>query len=143
MTRCAFRLLTVLAAVAAPIGAAHAAELSTVSSSGSMTITVYVPPIGPALRAQATGAVGLWTIDGQFDGMMVQLADGAPGSPTANPLTVYSRPGNLLAVSLQGSHWTSGSFVAPDSASGDDGLIRSTYTVPAAEKQQVVTFIGL
>lgn len=148
MFRYANRILLGLAAAFAPVSIANAAELSTVSSSGTMTISVYIPPISSALRAQATGAVGLWTIEGQFDGMMVQLGRPAgDGNDTAgeaaSPLTLYTRPGNMVGVSMNGADWNAASLVVPQSSGEDAGLVRSTYAVPQAESGQVVTIVGL
>jgi len=119
--------------------AAQAQELSTSSSSGSMTITVYIPPIAPALRAAQNGAVGLWTIDGKFDGLMLRVAD--VGSP--DPVTLYTRPGNLVAIAAGQSGWTARSLVPAASTVNRGGLMETTFDTAALRRAQSVTVIGL
>lgn len=47
--------------------------LSPSSSSGSVTISVYILPLGAALAAHKDGAVGLWSVSGRNSGLMIKL----------------------------------------------------------------------
>lgn len=106
-----------LAAAATP---AHASsgELSSNSSSGSVTFTVVIPPLGAAIRAANAGAVGLWTIADANDGLMIKVDDQG-GKPT---LSVFHREGADLSISLsaQGSR-------ASLLQSGNDGGLESEH----------------
>lgn len=135
------RRLLIGTAVAALFASAPACaqQLSTSSSSGTMTITVYIPPIAPAIRAAQSGAVGLWTIDGKFDGLMLRVAD--VGS--ANPVTLYTRPGNLVAIAAGGSAWTAQSLIPATSTVNNGGLTESTFNAIALRQTRTVTVIGL
>jgi hypothetical protein len=134
------RYLIGLAAVVLFAGsAAQAQELSTSSSSGSMTITVYIPPIAPAIRAAQSGAIGLWTIDGKFDGLMLRVAD--VGSP--DPVTLYTRPGNLVAIAAGQSGWTSRSLIPAATTVNRGGLMEATFDTAALRHAQSVTIVGL
>ena len=125
---------------AATIGtAAQAQELSTSSSSGTMTITVYIPPIAPAIQAASGGAVGLWTIDGQFNGMMLRVGD--VGGNT--PVTLYTRPGNLVALSAGSGTWSAQSIVQAGTSVNDGGLIKSDFQSPVFRHAESITVIGL
>lgn len=43
------------------------------TSSGTVGITVEIPPLGSAVAAAHQGAVGLWSITNSTDGLMVKL----------------------------------------------------------------------
>lgn len=42
-------------------------------STGSVNVTVVIPPIGAALAASREGAVGLWGVNGRRQGVMIQM----------------------------------------------------------------------
>lgn len=86
-----------LITVAAP---AHATsgELSPNSSSGSITFTVIIPPLGAAIRAANLGAVGLWTITDATDGLMIKVNDQSD-KPT---LSLFHGQGSELSVTVSG-----------------------------------------
>ncbi len=56
-------------------GIANASSAIGTQSSGTVTITVDIPPISAALRAQAEGAVGLWTVTDSTSSLMIKLPD--------------------------------------------------------------------
>ncbi|MGN6690201.1 MAG: hypothetical protein ACTHJU_04600 [Sphingopyxis sp.] len=120
--RCSFvkiatPLLVGLAAVAAP---AHASsgELSANSSSGSITFTVIIPPLGPAIRASNAGAVGLWTIADANEGLMIKVDDQGE-NPT---LSLFHREGAEVSIRLS-SRGGSASLLQ----SGNDGGLESEH----------------
>ena len=72
MTR-SFQGLILTASIAA-LGLA--ATPSSASDSGSMTVTVIIPPIAAARQALSEGAVGLWTVNGPAGGLLLATHDG-------------------------------------------------------------------
>lgn len=88
----------VMAPAALAPSSAQAGELSANSSSGSITFTVIIPPVGAALRAADSGAVGLWTITDATDGLMIKV-DAQGERPV---LTLFHGGGSELNVRLSG-----------------------------------------
>ncbi|HMN52589.1 MAG TPA: hypothetical protein PKC32_00200 [Sphingopyxis sp.] len=107
-----------LAAIAVPANAASG-DLSSNSSSGSVTFTVIIPPLGPAIRAANAGAVGLWTIADANEGLMIRVNDQG-AKPT---LSLFHREGAEVLVSLSGQ----GSRASLLQSANDGGLESEHY----------------
>lgn len=107
-----------VAPVAFAPSSAHAGELSANSSSGSITFTVVIPPIGAALRAADSGAVGLWTITDASGGLMLKLDD--QGKEPV--LSLFHGGGSELTVSLSGKTGNAALL-----RSGNDGGLQSEH----------------
>lgn len=90
MTRALQRL--VLAASLAAVSLA--ATSSNAADSGSMTVTVIIPPVAAARQALAEGAVGLWTVDRPAGGLLLAARDGNADQDAE--LVVYRSERNML-----------------------------------------------
>lgn len=85
------RILQALVALGAAVVASSGALAQGLdsSASASATITVIIPPIAPAIAAQDQGAVGLWSMTDNANGLMIKLAGTArPDAPAT--LTLYA-----------------------------------------------------
>lgn len=103
------------------------------SSSASASVSVYIPPISAALRASAQGAVGLWSITGQFNGIMIDLGETQDG--LFDSVEVFTR--TTTGYELQ---WDLAATSNPVIASNDKGgLAQSLFRVPAGSPP-VATF---
>lgn len=116
---------------------AMAGELSSASSSGSFTFTVIIPPIGDALRLARGGAVGLWTIAGANDGLMIQFDQNSGGQA----LRLFRRPSMAATVSVDGRTIESTGGVP---SIGEFGLAEDVYRVGESDSQlETVTIAGI
>ena len=118
--------ISVLAGSLASASVAHADDgaLSSSSSSGSVSVSVYIPPLRAALAAAQEGAVGLWTISGRNNGLMIQL--NAAALRGYESVSIYSR-GEVGVV----AEWTSGGHAKATEERWDmNGLNKSTFAVP-------------
>ena len=112
--------LAVTPAAFAP-SSARAGELSAGSSSGSITFTVVIPPIGAAIRAADSGAVGLWTITDATDGLMIKV-----NNQGKRPvLSLFHGGGSELTVHLSGK----GGNVSFLHSANDGGLESEHYSL--------------
>lgn len=107
-----------LTAFAAP-AQASSGDLSANSSSGSITFTVVIPPLGPAIRASNAGAVGLWTIADANEGLMIKVDDQGE-KPT---LSLFHREGADVSVRLS----TLGGSASLLQSGNDGGLESEHY----------------
>lgn len=80
-------LLCTFAALTAPV-AVKAQSLDS-SATGSMTFTVVIGPIAPAISAYEEGAVGLWSMAGGTNGLMIKLDETVSPGGVAN-LSLYT-----------------------------------------------------
>ena len=126
-----------LLGIAAP---AHAASGDLgASSSATMHITVIIPPIGPAIAAPQSGAVGVWTITGGNDGLMLDLPTTiTPGVEQSFSLfSAYAGP--LVATPLGAS-----ATIRRGALVNDRGLGRQDFTLvpdPAAASPSMTVVI--
>lgn len=67
------------------------------SASASATITVIIPPIAPVLAARAGGAVGLWSMTGDGQGLMLKIGSDAGGNAA---LSLYTPEATVLSVRM-------------------------------------------
>ena len=106
---------------------AHAndGDLSPSSSSGSVSVSVYRPPIGGALAASQEGAVGLWSVSGRNSGLMIRLHRASSGDGY-EAISVYSREEVGVVAEWGLDH---GGRVEP-MAEKAGGLNKTTYAVP-------------
>lgn len=136
-----FPALILAAASCATATAAHAdtGGTSGSSSSGSVNISVYIPPIGASLRAAQEGAVGLWSISGRNNGLMIKLNQEDTGAGYSS-ISVYSRA-EVGVVAL----WEGGeTALATSPAQNLGGLNKTTYQVSASpEAVRTLTIAGL
>ena len=140
MKACSLRIVALFTFMGAAMLLPHhakAAELSTTSSSGTITFTIIIPPFGASIAAAQSGAVGLWTVAGANDGLMLKFDDSAdqPG------LDLYRRPGFAAMISVAGKAIDNPIL---SSASADPGLVNDRYSfgglVPGVN---VITIAGI
>lgn len=79
--------LCTLAALTAPT-AVNAQSLDS-NATGSMTFTVVIGPIAPAIAAYDDGAAGLWSMAGGTSGLMIKLDESVIPGGTAS-LSLYT-----------------------------------------------------
>lgn len=122
-----FRNTALAAMLVASATAAHADDgaVSQSSSSGSVTVSVYIPPIGATLRAVAEGAVGIWSVSGRNNGLLLKLHETDPGAGYS-AITVYSRAEVGVEARWEGGETAAASYPVQDMG----GLKKSTYVVP-------------
>lgn len=111
--------------VSATAAYANDGAVSQSSSTGSVTVSVYIPPIGASLRAAQEGAVGLWSVSGRNSGLLLKLHDDDTGAGYS-AVSVYSR----AEVGIE-ARWESGESAFRSAPMNDiGGLNKSTYAVP-------------
>lgn len=90
MTRAIHGLVLAASLAAASLAATpgHAGQ------SGSMTVTVIIPPVAAARQALAEGALGLWTVDRPAGGLLLAARDGNADQDAE--LVVYRSERNML-----------------------------------------------
>ena len=114
-----------------------AAELSTISSSGTITFTIIIPPFGASIAAAQGGAVGLWTVAGANDGLMFKFDESANQAV----LDLYRRPGFGAEISVGGRRIDR---PIPSSDSKDPGLINDRYSFGQLKPGiNVITIAGI
>jgi hypothetical protein len=89
-----------LGCLAAPV-AAGAATPGT-SDTGTMHITVVIPPLGAAVATAAAGADGLWTVQPGRDGLMIQAPTQIVDREQAQVVLSSSHAGALRVLSFDG-----------------------------------------
>lgn len=109
------------------------------SSSGTVTVSVYIPPIGASLRAAQEGAVGLWSVSGRNNGLLLKLHQDQTGAGYS-AVSVYSR----AEVGIE-ARWEEGQTAfMPLPIDDMGGLNKSTYVVPAsASLVRTLTIAGI
>ena len=136
-----FKALILAAAICATATTAHANEgaASSSSSSGSVNISVYIPPIGATLRAAQEGAVGLWSVSGRNNGLLLKLNEEDTGTGYSS-ISVYSRAEVGVVA-----HWEGGeAALATAPAQNLGGLNKTTYRVSASPAAvRTLTISGL
>lgn len=113
--------------------ASMAGDLSSISSSGSVTFTVIIPPFAASLRAASQGAIGLWSIAGANDGLLLKLDTNEAGGSV---LSLYRREGIGAEISIS-NPGSAADASAPDTAgtadlvgsANDGGLVNDTYNL--------------
>lgn len=103
---------------------AHAAGADA-QTSGTVSITVEIPPFAAGLAAQAEGAVGLWTMVDNQSTLMVKLPDtvsNADGDVEAAIFTAVSTPFSLSVVDAAMN-------VALQQPTVTNGLVRHGFTL--------------
>jgi hypothetical protein len=98
---------------------------STSSSSGSVNFTVYIPPLGAAIAAARDGAIGLWSISGRNNGLLLQLQETADGQGYTG-VSVLSR----AEVGVEAGWMAQGNGMV-ETGQNAGGLKRATFAVPA------------
>lgn len=135
------RISIIIAAVAsASLAAPAAAETGQMgsSSSASSTFRVYIPPLAASLQAAENGAVGLWTVEGREQGLLISLDRDESRSPKS--VTVYSRRADGIEFRWSGARNASRPVVAGDF----NGLSRKTFSMPqTASPVEVFTLTGI
>jgi hypothetical protein len=110
-----------LALLASP-GVAAAQSLGS-TASASATITVIIPPIAPVLEARAGGAVGLWSMTGGGQGLMLKLGSQGGGDAA---LSLYTPDATVLSVRM-----ADGGRVLRAAENRDGGLRRQDFLLAA------------
>ena len=104
---------------------AHAADGSLeTTSAGSVSVSVFIPPLAAALAAQAQGAAGVWSITGQHNGIMIAFLETEDG--IMDSVDIFTR--QTTGFELQ---WDSA--MAPSHASSvlpNDGLTQNRFALP-------------
>lgn len=100
--------------------------LSPSSSSGSVNVSVYIPPLGAALAAAKAGAIGLWSISGRNNGLMIQLHQSA-AEEGYEAVSVYSR----AEVGIEAAWLAEDRLTGVITTKKQGGLVQSTISVPA------------
>lgn len=103
---------------------AHAAS-GDAQTSGTVTITVEIPPFAAGLAAQAEGAVGLWTMIDNQSTLMVKLPDTVSsddGDVQAAIFTAVSTPFSVSVADM-------GMNVALQRPTVTNGLVRHGFTL--------------
>ena len=140
MKACSLRIIALLTFMGSAMLLPHhakAAELSTTSSSGTITFTIIIPPFGASIAAARNGAVGLWTVAGANDGLMIKFDERAD-QPV---LDLYRRPGFAARISVDGKSVDSPRL---SSASTDPSLINDHYSFGGlAPGVNVITIAGI
>lgn len=124
-----FHALFLAAAICATTTAANADEGSASgnSSSGSVNVSVYIPPIGATLRAAQEGAVGLWSVSGRNNGLLLKLNQEDSGLGYSS-ISVYSRAEVGVVA-----HWEGGETALATAPAQDlGGLNKTTYRLSAS-----------
>lgn len=110
------------------VQSAHAAG-GDVQSSGTVTITVEIPPFAAGLAAQAEGAVGLWTMVDNQSTLMIKLPDSISRGGADVEAAVFTPASAPFSVSVLNA----GMKVAPQQTRSSNGLIRHGFTLRHAE----------
>lgn len=121
--------------------ASLAATSSNAADSGSMTITVIIPPVAAARQAIAEGAVGLWTVDRPAGGLLLASRDGNADQDAE--LVVYRSERNMLepafadpqAAAAMGAQLTINAWTPLN------GLQRAAYSVAMAQPEGFVPLV--
>ncbi len=119
----ALRLGVLALAAIMPFGVAHAQGME---SSGSVTITVNIPPFAAGLAARAEGAVGLWTMTTESQSsLMVKLpesiqngqnqVEAAIFTPASVPFRLFTADRNLQ--------------IGQSATTANNGLVRHGFTL--------------
>ena len=115
-------------AVALSAVPAHAAGADA-QNTGTVTITVNIPPFAAGLAAQAEGAVGLWTMTDDQSTLMVKIPESLGSDENQVEAAIFtpaSAPFNLSVANL-------GMEVAPAQIRVSNGLVRHGFTLRHAD----------
>ncbi len=132
-----FRVTAIASFAAMLASPAYASNGQTdASSSASATIAVYIPPIASALQASSEGAVGLWSISGQHEGIMINLIE---TDGYIHSVDIYSRQTSGIELQWDASmrstqiraDWNRPGLVQNHFQVPDDIDLVSTFTVRA------------
>lgn len=121
------------------------AQAADAQSTGSVTITVNIPPFAAGLAAQAEGAVGLWTMTDDQSTLMVKLPESLPGSESQVEAAIFTPSSAPFSVSVTNP----GMEVAPLQIKATNGLVRHGFTLrhagisstPDARREDTATLI--
>lgn len=116
MLVCALGTLVAAPAQASDFGA---------ESTGTVTITVNIPPFAAGLAAQAEGAIGLWTVSTDSSALMLKLPDTLPSDKAAEA-AIYTSGNNLFDVSADSA---SKIEIVRTGSRVDNGLVRQTLSL--------------
>jgi hypothetical protein len=102
----------------------HASSLGA-ESTGTVNITVIIPPIGAAVHAQEEGATGLWSILNGNRGLMIDAAVSLPTEGDLEVQLLSSEASQLQIRSYTGQFSRSGTLIGSPSQLG-----RAKLTLP-------------
>jgi hypothetical protein len=108
--------------------AAHASEGAGMTSSGSITIRVVIPPIAAALQAQAEGAVGIWTVEDGKSALMINLPSSVDGKQNATAM-VYHGSDMPIAIVADANSMVTLTSMRPTRL---NGLTRESFSIAEA-----------
>jgi len=77
-------------------GVSYAADAGP-QSSGTMGVTVIIPPLGEAVQAQKQGATGLWSLVNGKRGLMINAPIQAPEAKSAE-ISLFAQNANAIDV---------------------------------------------
>lgn len=92
-------------------------------ASGTVTITVNIPPFAAALAAQAEGAVGLWTMVDSQSALMVKLPNSIDNSEGEVEAAVFTPASAPFSVSVTNP----GMKIASGKVAMRNGLVRHGF----------------
>jgi hypothetical protein len=107
---------------------AHAAGADA-QNTGSVTITVNIPPFAAGLAAQAEGAVGLWTMTDDQSTLMVKIPDSFASGENQVEAAIFTAAGTPFSLSVTNP----GIEVAPAQVQISNGLVRRGFTLRNAD----------
>ena len=118
--------------------ASLAATSSNAADSGSMTITVIIPPVAAARQAIAEGALGLWTVDRPAGGLLLAARDGNADQDAE--LVVYRSERNMLEPAFADPQAAAamGAKLKINAWTPLNGLQRAAYSVAMAQPEGFV-----
>lgn len=106
---------------AAPAQASDAGSEST----GTVTITVNIPPFAAGLAAQGEGAVGLWTVSTDSSALMLKLPDMLTADKVAEA-AIFTNGNTVLDVSVDAP---SKLEIVRTGTRTDNGLVRQALSL--------------
>ena len=106
---------------AAPAQASDAGAEST----GTVTITVNIPPFAAGLAAQGEGAVGLWTVSTDSSALMLKLPDTLTSDKAADA-AIFTNGNTVLDVSVDAP---SRLEIVRTGSRVDNGLVRQALSL--------------
>jgi hypothetical protein len=106
---------------AAPAQASDAGAEST----GTVTITVNIPPFAAGLAAQGEGAVGLWTVSTDSSALMLKLPDTLTSDKAADA-AIFTNGNTVLDISVDAP---SRLEIVRTGSRVDNGLVRPALSL--------------